>query len=101
MSSVNGPAIEPLKGALFLLGDAERIDDRLSWYPADSYGRYVFYNSYLLRCGRESLLVESGVVPHHPTIRRQLRGLLAERNSPRRIAVSRNELQRACSIPNS
>ena len=100
MSAANGPAIELLKGALFLLGDAERIDDRLSWYPADSYGRYVFYNSYLLRGGRESLLVESGVVPHHPTIRRQLRGLLAESDSPRRIAVTRNEPECVCNIPN-
>jgi hypothetical protein len=74
MPSVNGPAIELLKGELFLLGDAERIDDRLSWYPAEYYGQYVFYNSYLLRSGRECLLVESGVVPHHSTIRRQLRG---------------------------
>jgi hypothetical protein len=44
MPSVNRPAIELLKGELFLLGDAERIDDRLSWYPADFYGQYVFYN---------------------------------------------------------
>jgi hypothetical protein len=57
---MNRPAIELLKSELFLLGDAERIDDRLSWYSPDSYGRYVFYNSYLLRGGRESLLVESG-----------------------------------------
>jgi hypothetical protein len=40
MPSVNGPAIELLKGELFLLGDAERIDDRLSWYPAEYYGQY-------------------------------------------------------------
>jgi len=32
---VNAPAIELLNGELFLLGDAERIDDWLSWYHAD------------------------------------------------------------------
>ncbi len=100
MPSVNGPAIELLKGELFLLGDAEQIDDRLSWYPADYYGQYVFYNSYLLRSGRECLLVESGVVPHHPTMRRQLRGLLAEGDSLNRIAVTRNEPECVCNIPN-
>jgi hypothetical protein len=100
MPSVNGPAIELLKGELFLLGDAEQIDDRLSWYPADFYGQYVFYNSYLLRSGRECLLVESGVVPHHPTMRRQLRGLLAEGDSLNRIAVTRNEPECVCNIPN-
>jgi flavorubredoxin len=98
--AVNGPAIEILKDELFLLGDAEQIDDRLSWYPADCYGQYVFYNSYLLRGGRECLLVESGVVPHHPTIRRQLNGLLAERDSLNRIAVTRNEPECVCNIPN-
>jgi len=97
---VNRPAIELLKGELFLLGDAERIDGRLSWYPADYYGQYVFYNSYLLRSGRECLLVESGVEPHHPTIRRQLRGLLAEDDSVNRIAVTRNEPECVCNIPN-
>ena len=78
---MNAPAIELLNGELFLLGDAERIDDWLSWYPADHYGHYVFYNSYQLRSDRECLLVGSGVVPHHPTIRRQSRGLFAEGDS--------------------
>lgn len=85
---------------MYLLGDAERIDGRLSWYPADLYGHYAYYNSYLLRRGRECLLVESGVALHHPTIRRQLNELLAKDDRLNRIAVTRNEPECVCNIPN-
>lgn len=91
---------EIVKGELFLLGGVEQIDERISWYPAEDRGKFVAYNSYLLRSGSDCLLVESGAASHHPTIRKQLRNLLRDGDIFKRIAVTRNEPECVCNIPN-
>ena len=91
--------IELVANTLYLLGGVERIDERLSWYPPASYGKYVPYNCYLLRSGNECLLVESGVASHRSIIRNQLRELLRSDDVLKRIAVTRNEPECVSNIP--
>ena len=91
---------ELVQGELFLLGGVEQIDERISWYPAEDRGKFVAYNSYLLRSGNDCLLVESGAAAHHATIRAQLRNLLRGEDIFKRIAVTRNEPECVCNIPN-
>ncbi|MGY4290655.1 flavorubredoxin [Bradyrhizobium sp. LM2.7] len=91
---------ELVRDQLYLLGGVEQIDERISWYPAEDRGKFVAYNSYLLRSGNDCLLVESGAAAHHATIREQLRSRLREGDIFRRIAVTRNEPECVCNIPN-
>lgn len=93
-------AFEIVRGELFLLGGVEQIDERISWYSSEDRGKFVAYNSYLLRSGIDCLLVESGAAAHHGTIREQLRSLLRDGDRFKRIAVTRNEPECVCNIPN-
>lgn len=92
--------IELVANELFLLGGVELIDERLSYYPSETFGKYVPYNCYLLRSGGESLLIESGAASHHPVIRAQLQGLVRGSDEFRRLVVTRNEPECNSNIPN-
>ncbi|MGY4349079.1 flavorubredoxin [Bradyrhizobium sp. GM7.3] len=97
---MSGQTTEIVQGELYLLGGVEQIDERISWYPVEDRGKFVAYNSYLLRSGRDCLLVESGAAAHHATIREQLRSRLRNGDIFKRIAVTRNEPECVCNIPN-
>lgn len=78
-----------VEGGLDLMGAPLKIDARISWRTPREAGRYDFINSYLMRDGDSSLVVETGVVAHFPIIARQLDRLVPP--GPLRLVVTRNE----------
>jgi flavorubredoxin len=86
-------------GKLHVLGASVPIDGRISWYPDADRGRFVPFNSYLLREGESILLVEAGVPAVFDHTTRQIREILGGRSVIGRLAVTRNEPDCVSNIP--
>jgi flavorubredoxin len=95
---LSGP-VTLVDGKLHLLGSSMPVDGRISWYPEADRGRFVPFNSYLLREGEGILVVEAGVPAVFDQTARQLRAILGERCVIDRLAVTRNEPDCVSNVP--
>lgn len=85
--------------ALALLGGSVQVDERISWYQQEDHGRYLPFNSYLLREQDSVFLLESGVPVILDRIAGQLRWSLDEQVVVPRLAVTRNEPDCVSNVP--
>ena len=82
---------------LAVLGGLVPLDGRISWYDRAD-GRFVPFNTYLLREGDDSLLVEAGVPIVFDAALAQVRAICGN-HGPTRLAVTRNEPDCVANIP--
>ena len=87
------------EGALYVVGGSVPVDGRISWYSGDHLGRYLPFNSYVLKDGDGLLLLESGVPAVFEPMADQLRSILGSRAAAARLAVTRNEPDCVANIP--
>ena len=87
-------------GALYAIGGSVLVDGRISWYGSDHQGRYVPFNSYLLKDAQKLLLIESGVPLTFKSTASQLRDLIGVHAEIPRLAVTRNEPDCVANVPN-
>lgn len=86
--------------SLYVLGDSEEIDARVSWRAPATHGLCEPFNVYLLRGADGAVLVEAGIAKHRDRIAAQLSALLRPGESIPRIAVTRNEPDTISNLPN-
>lgn len=84
--------------SLYVIGATVPVDSRISWYAKEHHGRHLPFNTYVLKDGEETLLLESGVPAIFDSLASQLRGLLGGQ-TVHRIAVTRNEPDCVANLP--
>ncbi|WP_238366878.1 MBL fold metallo-hydrolase [Mesobacterium pallidum] len=89
-----------VSGRLYMLGDSEDIDARISWRAPCTHGLCEPFNVYLLRGEDGCILVEAGIARHRDRIASQLQSLLAPGERVERLAVTRNEPDTISNLPN-
>ena len=85
--------------ALYAVGGSISVDGRLSWYGNEHQGRYVPFNTYLLKEAQDLLLLESGVPATFASTASQLREILGADAEVLRLAVTRNEPDCVANVP--
>ncbi len=83
--------VELAPGKLHLLGNAIKVDARISWRGAADAGLFDPINVYLLTEAGGHLLLETGVVAGFPVLAAQLRAAGFDGTQPLTVAVTRNE----------
>ncbi len=85
--------------ALYVLGGSVPVDGRISWYADEHLGRYLPFNSYLLKEEHNVLLLEAGVSATFERLAGQVRTALGSRPVLPRLAITRNEPDCVANIP--